>query len=279
MTVVRTATAAGTDPDAIRAGLADLLDAHRTALGADDRVLLLPDAHYPYHPSTGMVTNPTVLEQFAHIVDGEVAIGVPDSSHVDAERAGRYLGYERVAEEAGADLVDLSDADRVHREATLADGTVTLPVPRPLLDDTVVVVPTARRSSRYGVAAGMATLARAITESPTRGEILATSRTCWPDLGVLDATYVYDGEPLRADTLAACEDVVALSRVAADLVGVEPADVPHLASRRTPPTSLPSLGGDRADDGDGVMEQAYRLYARVSGDLVPPQMLARGDHE
>lgn len=279
MTAVTTRKLSGTSVAAIRPALADLLDAHRTALGTGDRVLLVPDTHYPYHPSTGMVTNPDVVEALATIVDGDVAVGIPSSAHVDADRVGRFLGYERLAERTGAALVDLDDAERVEEDVSLASGDVPLSVPRPLVDDAVVVVPTARRSARYGVAAGMVALAHAVAEDPTRETVLAASRACWPALGVLDATFVYDGEPRRADRLAASEDLVALSQAAADLVGVDPDDVPHLRSRRAPPSPLPSFGGGQPDDGDGAKERAYRLYARVSGDLVPPQMLARGEHE
>jgi uncharacterized protein (DUF362 family) len=283
MTEVRSESLAGLDDGAIRRGLEVLLGDHRERLDRADRVLLLPDAHYPYHRSTGLVTNPAVVGELASLLDAPVAIGVPAGQHIDAERVGTYLGLERIADRCGAELLDLGESKRIERRVRFVDGTVTLAVPDPLAQDSVVVVPTARRDPHVGVAAGMVTLANAVTTDPTHEELLAAVRLCWPTLAVLDATYTYPGEPRRRGLLAADDDVVALSRSAAAEVGVDPVDVPHLGPRRTPPSprALLSTSGstERESRGDGLLETGYRAYARLTGDLLPPQMLPRGEEE
>jgi hypothetical protein len=157
--------------------------------------------------------------------------------------------------------------------------TIRLTIPEPLIEDAVVVTPTARRSSRNGAAAGMVTLARSITDEPSRKTALASARTCWPVLAVLDATFVHAAGPRRVDSLAMSDDVVELSRFAAELLEVDLSEAPHLLPRRTLPTPVLSRSGSVTGGTDGLMERGYRLYARLTGDLVPPQMLSRGGLE
>lgn len=283
MTTIHAEQLSDAEPGTIRTGLARLLGSSRVSFDPEPRVLVVPDVHYPFHPSTGLVTNPDVVAELVGLLDRDVAIGIPASEYIDADRAGQYLGYDQVAERTGTDLVHLDAVDRIERRVRFADGSMSLAIPAPLLDDAVVVVPTARRSRRLGVAAGTVTLARAVAEEPTREEILATLRTCEPALSVLDATFVYAGAPRWEDTLLASDDVVALSRAAADMLDVDRADLPHLFPRRTPPSPLEVLSNirpsGRPSEGDGAMVKGYQLYARLTGDLAPPQMLSRSDPE
>jgi uncharacterized protein (DUF362 family) len=283
MTDVRETALPDLDAEAIDGGLEALLGDRPARLERADRVLLLPDTHYPHHPSTGLVTNPAVVGALARLLDTTVGIGVPDGARIDANRVGRYLGYEAVAARTGAEIVDLGAASRVERRVRFVDGTRSIAVPEPLHQDTLLVVPTARRDRRFGVAAGLVTLGHAVTTEPTRADLLAAVRLCWPALGVLDATFTYPDEPRRSGILAAGDDLVTLSRRAAQVVDVDPADVSHLQPRRSPPSPRGALAGRRTSDsdtdGDGLLDRGYRAYARLTGDLLPPQMLPRGDGE
>lgn len=281
MTGVRCERLSGTDSDSIQTGIAKLLT--ETDFHPESRVLVLPDAHYPYHPSTGQVTNPDVVGEFVESLDAEIAIGISGSRYINADRVGRYLGYERLADKTGATLVDLDAADRVDQRVHFTGGLVSLGIPEPLLEDDVVVVPTLCQSPRFGVADGMVTLARAVTDDPTREEIIAATRVCWPILSILDGTFAPAAERRRTDVLLVSDDVVSLSNAAADLLGVERSDIPHLGPRRMLPSPLQWLGNAlssrRPTAGDDMMAKGYRLYAQMTGDLVPPQMFPEDDHE
>lgn len=283
MTDVNTEALPDVGAEAIRSGLRSLRHSRDRTVDAASGILLLPDVHYPYHPSTGLVTNPDVVAELAELLDGDVAIGLPSSDAIDGTRAGRYLGYEYVAERTGADLLDLDAGGRVHCQIRFAGTTVSLQVPEIMLERSVVVVPTARREPTRGVAAGMVTLAQAVTPDPTRLETIAAMRACWPEWSVLDATYAYTTTPQRMDVLAASDDVLELSLSAATMLDVPRSDVPHLRTRQSPPSSLGWLASavprPAAGGGDGLVDDGYRLYARVTGDLVPPQMLPRGEEE
>lgn len=283
MTDVHTEALSDVDGEAIRTGLYSLLGSRDRPVDSGSGVLLVPDVHYPSHPSTGLVTNPDVVAELAELLDGDVAIGLPSSEAIDGPRAGRYLGYESVAARTGADLVTLDAAGRVHRRIRFAGTTVSLQIPERLLARSVVVVPTARREATRGVAAGMVTLAQAVTPDPSRLETIAAMRACWPEWSVLDATYAYTTTPQQMDVLAASDDVFELSLTAAALLDVPRSDVPHLRTRKSPPSPLEWLAsavpGPDSGGGDGLVDDGYRLYARLTGDLVPPQMLPRGEEE
>ena len=287
MSNVRSVELSDETPEAIHSGLEALLVCSHLEFDEGSRILVVPDVHYPHHASTGLVTNPDVVEAFVELADAETgprvesAIGISSSEFIEAARVSRYLRYDTVADRTGADLVDLDAAESEEMTVSFVDGSVILDVPVPLSRDVVVPVPTLRSSPRYGLASGMVTLARAVTESPTREAILATVRIVWPSLSILDSTYAYDGSPRKMDLLLASDDVVALSEAAADRIGIEPTDVLHLAPDRSPPTLTRTVdsafGGDESVAGDDAMARGYRLYARLADDLVPPQMISGGD--
>ncbi|WP_255196465.1 DUF362 domain-containing protein [Halorarius litoreus] len=267
------------EPAEIRDGIARLVD----AIGFDPggRVLLIPDAHYPYHPSTGQVTNPEVIEQLIDMLEADVVIGLSGSEYIDAERVGRYLGYERLSTRTGCSLINLDYQPRIQKQLRVVGGSVDLAVPEPLVSDAVVVVPTMRSSQTFGVAAGMVTLARAVTDTPNRQTILATTRCCWPDFTLLDGTFAYAETPQKRCILLASEDIVALGRWAADALGVKRSAASHLESRSMPPSLRrrfsEAVSRHRADGTADPLTNLYRSYARISGDLLPPQMIPHED--
>lgn len=274
---VRSESVDGRDTVSIRTALSELVSHYSPVGSSDADVLVVPDTHYPYHPSTGLVTNPTVVHELVDLLDGEVAIGISGSASVDVARVGRYLGYERVADNQGIELVDLDDSANAERKIRLVGRTVNIEVPEPLLDSEVVAVPTARQSTEYGFAGGMITLARATVGAPSRDAVLATIRTCWPALTIVDATLTYADGPQRTGQILASEDIVAASRAAAELLDFSPEDAPHLVPDTVGQSAVESLlqrTPDGSSSDDSVMESGYRLYADLTGDLVPPQMLS-----
>jgi hypothetical protein len=114
----------------------------------------------------------------------------------------------------------------------------------------------------------------------------ATYPVAEPRLSVLDGSYVFAGRPHRGGFVAAGTDAVGVDRLGAWLLGLDPGDVPELSvhgwsgayeyveglSADALANELPNDGPPPSDD-PGLLERGYRLYARISGDLVPPQAL------
>lgn len=276
--------------EAIAAGIESLLARHQDAL-VGESILVLPDAHYPYHPSTGLVTNPAVVAatvvELRSLWQTEVAIGCRSSSAIGTDAAARILGYHRLADRLDTEVVDLDAADTTRGQVRLPDGSVGVDIPTPMDDATVVTVPTLRTDPELDFAAGMVTLGRAAV-----GDTLSTERI-WAVVGlsesavtILDGTYTYPGEPRATGFLLSGDDVVSLDAALADSLGRRPSYLSAETVRDTNDAasidglSLPAVLGDVSADGDRrveepgrLMRMGYRLYAQLSGDAVPPQLL------
>lgn len=273
----------------VEAAVQALLSNYRDEL-VYGRVLLVPDLHYPYHSSTGLVTNPTVVEALVDAIgefrNTEVAIGFRAGPQVSSAAAARVLGYHRLADRHGVDCIDLGSTGTTRRRLKQPDGPVALDIPDPLEEASVVTVPTLRSTSTGELAGGMTTMATAVQpDDPTPEEVWAAVGLCEPTASLLDATITYTGEARTPGYLLAGGDVVAVDAIAADAVGHRPTAVDGETVRDavdactvegTPPRealgNLPS-GAIEAETNSEAMAAGYRLYARLSGDAVPPQFV------
>lgn len=278
---------------ALREAVTELLEPYRDAL-SDASLLLVPDAHYPYQPSTGLVTNPDVVRAVVErLIDvagrSSVRLAIPPTERGEC-LPGRGLWYGSIASEEGIDLVDLERSPASEITVHLAETSVAVEIPEPLVSDAVVAVPTIRRSKALVLESAMVSLARARSDSPDGLDARLAVHACDPVVTVLDGTYVFAGEARSPRILFSAADPVALSHVACDLLGLDSGDVPHLNSHlgatRTPAAvdglSMEELAGTVRGSAppnpetDDLMARCYRLYAGLTGDLVPPQLLGGG---
>lgn len=125
-----------------------VLEPYVSSLTAADRITLVPDAHYPFHPSSGMVTDPAVVGSIAGQLgiwtDADVAIAGASDERIAFDRTAAYLDYPAIADRFDVDLVDLADGGRRNIIATVDDEQVSVSVPDQLVESTVVVVPETR---------------------------------------------------------------------------------------------------------------------------------------
>lgn len=282
------------DERALDAACHDLVSGLAGELTDTERVVLLPDLHYPFHPSTGLVTDPSVVAAVLAAVDDAVSpadlvVAGAGGRHVGGERAARYLGYQSVVEATEARFLPLDDAPTEERETVVDGRSVGITVPAPLAEATVLVVPTARTGRATSVAGAMATLARATSATTdTPREVVGASRSIAPAGVVLDATTTFTARPHAAGLLVAGRSPATVDRALATLLGVgvdaesaielaggdgPPADAMatlHAAAESVPAGTMPRPGGP------GRLARAgYRAYTAVSGDAYPPQLLDR----
>ncbi len=270
-----------------------LLDSHLSSLGAATTVTLVPDAHYPYHPSTGMVTDPAVVGATVAFLERETSTDVAvagTSEYVTAERTSAYLDLDDVLDRFDASLVDLSETPRTTETFTLGDQSVAVAVPDRLTTSSVIPLPTLRPTQDGPIAGGMRTLASHVDCSVAGGVGAAAATIAVdPELAVLDATTVYAGKSYAADTLLA-GPTAAVDAVGARLIDRSVSDDPAIRhGLRTAPESIGVEGVDvttltaRCPSGElppptkphPAVSLAYRTYAAVSGDAVPPQLDGR----
>ena len=143
-----------------------------------------------------------------------------------------------------------------------------------------------------GLVAGMGNVAWALAADPDPAAVAAAVDAVDPAVTLLDGTYVFGGTPSKPAFLLASDDVVALDRICASLLDVDVGDVPCLPAGENAAASLDGVRIEslRADirgnttvnassEPSDVMVAGYRLYSRLSGDLLPPQFLDDGDSD
>lgn len=275
----------------------EVVSTFRSEFGADESVVVVPEAVYPYHESTGLVANPAtvtaVCAELAPLVDDLFLM--PAVGSAERSTVVDLLDYEDVADRVGATLVSPRDpeptASIVALDGPGGDDRVDLTLPRPLTDAAVVPVPTLRNSPGDVAASSMRTLGLIAdevgdeTDEPWR-TAAATEPIVDVRLSVLDGSYVFDGRPHRGGFVAAGSDVVAVDSLGAWLLHLDPGDAPALSvhgwsggyeyveglSADALASELPNVDPPPSDE-PGLLERGYRLYTRISGDLVPPQAL------
>lgn len=257
-----------------------------------ERVTLLPDCHYPHHPSTGLVTDPAVVRELARTIGSDadptgLAVACSGTRHAGARRTARYLGYESVVDECGARFVDLDGAPRSRQSVTVDGHDVAVSVPEPLADSAVLAVPTARTGRETPLAGAMVTLARAVRAPVSRPrEVVAAARALGPAAAVLDATCAFTGRPHATELVAGSDSAAAVDRALAALFDVAEPDYLELKAGefRVADAGSEAVLSD-ADVPSGTMPDSaephplarwgYRAYALVSGDAFPPQLTDR----
>jgi uncharacterized protein (DUF362 family) len=274
-----------------------VLEPHRKRLADVDRVTIAPDAHYPFHPSTGVVTDPAVVGAVAAWLDRELGTGLAvvgrSDDRIAFDRTTSYLGYDRLTDRFDAALVDLADAPTRNEYRAVDGRSVALSVPEPLLESTVIVVPSLRPTEEGTVAGAVRTLGRLVTSGAdsTRAAAAAT-RAIDPELAVLDGVVAYGDDPVATNALLS-GSAPAVDAAATSLLGREvdaDAALSPLLSDAERPVAVENPDGvdlsairerladgrlPPSDDTHPAVSSAYRLYAAASGDAVPPQLEGR----
>jgi len=281
--------------DRLESPVEALLEADLSTLSAVDRITVVPDAHYPFHPSSGVVTDPAVVAAIVGVLedrtDADLAVAGVSDDVIGFDRTAAHLGYTSLLERVDADLVDLADDSRTGRLLEIGDRPTTVSIPDGLVTGATIVVPSLRPTERGPIAGGMRTLARFATGTgdPDRDAVGAT-RAVDPALCVLDATTAYAGTSAATDALFA-GPTAAVDALGSSLLERSLADdgAVSLAFDERTAVSLDSVGPRKPDlerirdrlDGGGLppresthpaVTAAYRLYAAVAGDAVPPQL-------
>ena len=284
----------GVDEETIRTAIRRSLEKLRVEIEPEADLVVIPDAHYPYHPTTGLVTNPDLVRAVVAELDswhsGSISIAGASEEFDWVEQIAEFLDYTQIAADVGVELVDLRLSDTVTRRLPDRAPVAEVSLPRPMAEGTIINLPTLcvdASGTRISVVANLARpMAR--TEEPVDHSD-TVSQVCPPGLTILDGTFVYTGRPQRAEFVLSAVDPAPIDLVVREVLGLTAtkAPIPHGGDGEV---TLDLDGGTVADlevsapDGDEAepvlpersMARAYRLYARLCGDAVPPQFLRSG---
>ena len=272
----------GIEDATVRESTHDLLSTLDPPLGT--HVTIVPDVHYPFHPSSGMVTNPAAV---AGALDWVAQTGrrprllAGVTAWENTQECLEYLGYSRLCSDHEIERVSPQEEPQDTHTVRVNGQEAILTAPTSTITDTLVM-PTLRSTEDGTLVGSINRLAAAILQrEPTRLESIATAAVT-DAVGIMDASFCFAGRPHRSRALFASTDASAIDRFVATRPGWE-SDIARTVHPQPPPTrgirsetldaAIPVPRPISGQDASSILETGYRTYARATGDLVPPQLL------
>lgn len=246
-----------TIPDSSEKGA---LSSYLETLNEIESAILLPDMTYPDHPSTGMVTDPEVVSilisgliKHTAAEPADVEIFCATSGELSPETTASLLGYESVAADLGINLGYATEGSSLTK----------------LIDDHPVITVLSPRFSMRNQEpithnSFFAELAQEGADVSGHGVDVRGS--------VLDAKYLHCGHSFKADRILVSQDYSSIDGAVSMLLGndgttkFDDGELKRIGSKLDVEAPSTSRIGDRA------MEMGYRVYSKMSGDVIPPQM-------
>ena len=206
-------------------------------------VLIKPDQSVPFRAEEGCTTDPLVVGALIRLarIAGAAKVQVAESS--DGFRSAlecmRITGMAAIAEQQGAEIIDLGSERVPNREIDLPEGKVIhrVPLPVPLLDaDVVIAVPKAKNDFLDHISGAMKLWmgvvnqnwrARNAGDENTIGRFVDIMGVTRPDLCVTDALICGEGDgpvanlPRWCGCILASSDPVATDSTIARLMGLD----------------------------------------------------------
>ena len=272
-----------------------------------ETVAIKPNLRFYWDYSTGETTDPRVV---ASVIDyvrerwnakAKIAVVEADASAMRTRHAFPMLHYDRLANEKGVELVNLSDGEVCEKEVTVGRHKFTFPLPRMLFDADLFincpkfkVGPYASGNALHITCSlknlfGCISKRRKVGWHPQINEVIVgLNKVIRPHLNVVDGIVALGQQPVKLGLIVAGQDPVAVDSVVARIMRYKPSTVRqiHLAEKEGVGTAhnitvvgedvkamsklFPSrspLAFKLAWTGQLSM---LRLYAKLSGDAVPP---------
>lgn len=231
------------------------------AVDADlEKLVILPDMVYPFHPSTGMIADPNVIEWLVNTLkektelsSNDISILCATSGEVPPGKVASLLGYDDLSSDHGIELIEARDDPEVTDQ----------------IRDRPIATVLSPRFSVNGQGP--------ISHSKFLNELdqITSSRTVFNDqicFSVLDGIFLNCGHSYRADRVFLSKDSASIDGLISTLLGSS--KVTYFDEREIQ-RIVSNLHVSQSSDSDlpeKMMQFGYRIYAKASGDLIPPQM-------
>ena len=237
----KVAVVGGEDPRELVRKALELIEAE-DLISPDDRVLIKPNYVAPRPPSTGVTTDPRVVEALIEFVKeggvGEVVVG--DGWSGDTMRTFDVVGIKPVVERHGVRLIDLNRDERVLVRIPEPLALKEIHIARTVLESTCILnVPSLKVHHMAGVTLSMKNLMGAIIPKDIMHDrlhekIVDLARIIKPRLNIIDGIVGCErdevrGDPVRMGVITAGSDIVAVDAVGASVMGIDPRTIGHIA--------------------------------------------------
>lgn len=206
------------------------------------KLVIKPNMCYYIHPSTGDVTHPCFVsalidvlrENFA--VEYETFIVESDASAMKCRYCFRMLGYDKMAEEKGAKLVNLSQEQSRIVEVRVNNSSFKFYIPEIFYEaDFVVNVPKIKYMSGSKITCALKNIfgcnafaKKSVYHKELDNAIVGINKLVKTNLVVVDGLIVCGKSTKRLDMVMASEDPVAVDSAASKMLGINPNSVGHI---------------------------------------------------
>jgi uncharacterized protein (DUF362 family) len=219
----------------------------RAVVAPDARVSIKPNLTYPV-PQAGVTTTPAALEALIRVLATRTRnINIVESDGGSyswpAEEAFIGHGIPEMCRRYGARAVNLTTYARETVETEIAGRSIEVELSQLLTRETDVFItmPVPKLHMMTGVSLGfknqwgcLPDVKRLRNHSDFSRKVLAINKILKPRFAIFDGTWFLnrsgplEGDPIRKDLLIASPDPGAGSLVCCEIMGVDPASVPHL---------------------------------------------------
>ncbi len=216
----------------------DLIGGLESLIMAGDTVLLKPNLVRPAHYTTGITTNPHLVEAAAILCRraGAKRLVIADGACVGAStiEAFEQTGLTAVAERQRCELIDLANAPFEYVANPLAKKMKRIRIPKALLEANVVVnMPVMKTHDALEVSLGLKNMKGMLqTDDKKRfhkwglvQSIIDLNHIVLPELTIMDGTIAMEGvgptagDPVNLGLILASKDTVAVDTVACEIMG------------------------------------------------------------
>jgi len=250
----------GSSKQELKTAILNSLNYSGCCLKKEKHIVIKPNMCYYWDFSTGYTTDPKFVGALVEVIrsvlpDAEISIVEADASAMKCKYAFKILGYEKLAQDYGVNLVNLAEdkTDNVQITVNGHDFNLLLPdtiryadlrinVPKPKYMDQTVITCALKNIFGCNPEPLKYKLHAHLDEA-----IVALNSIMKFDLCLLDGLMVTGTSPRRLDLVMASRDPVAFDAAAARLMGVNPKKVRHLQLAQTVglgTTSYTSKGDD-----------------------------------
>jgi uncharacterized protein (DUF362 family) len=229
----------------VRKAIQDSLDLIRYELPTNVKnVAIKPNLCYYWDHTTGQTTDPKFVAALVDLIHDQISPNVnisiveSDASAMKCKHVFKMLGYEKLAQQHGVTLVNLSEDETDKVEVEAGGQTFHFKVPKTIQDaDLRVNVPKIKYHSFEGIRITCA-LKNIFGCNPYPKKfkyhrkldevIVALNKVMRFDLCIVDGNIVSGVQPRRLGLVMASQDPVAIDVAAAEIAGVNPRSIRHI---------------------------------------------------
>jgi uncharacterized protein (DUF362 family) len=232
----------GTDPKLITRQALDLIGAEQI-IRHRQGVLVKPNCVFPKDPSTGVTTDPRVVEVIVELLrdNGVQNVVIGDGGNRNTDKTFDLIGMRDVATRYGAKLVNFNDDEGVDIEIPSAIALHKVAIAKTVLDSSFIInVPKLKIHHMAQVTLSIKNLMGtivgdrgAIMHRQIDEKLVDLASYVKPGLNVIDGIVgcemdEVEGEPMPMNLVIAGTDMVATDAVGAAVMGVDPRMVRHI---------------------------------------------------